>query len=112
VEEVSPSGCKGGPDEGKPLGTFSLAKSRLTKDSILLSMSYFRASILDSMVELMDELMVELLALSCRNSFWVVEKSDDNVLKRASRSYMRVWAMVKGGTGRVQVGLHRKGVMR
>jgi hypothetical protein len=74
-------------------------------------MSCFRASILASMVECMEELMVEILALICCNSFWVMERSDDKVLKHDSRSWLWVWAMVKGGTGRGWVGPHRKGVM-
>jgi hypothetical protein len=46
--------------------------------------------------------MVEILALIFHNSFWVVERLDDKVLKRDSRSWLQVWSMVKGG--------HRKGV--
>jgi hypothetical protein len=39
-------------------------------------------------------LMVETLALSCFTSCWVLVKLDCKVLKRASRSWLRVWAMM------------------
>jgi hypothetical protein len=112
LEEVSPLRCKGWSDEGRPPGIFNLVKRWKTKDSISrwnsmwaersFIMSYFRSSILASMVECMEELMVEILALIFRNSFWVMERSDDKALKCDSRSWLWVWAMVKGG--------HRKGV--
>jgi hypothetical protein len=77
VEEVSTSGCNGWSNEGRPPRLFSLAKSWTTNDSRCLSMwedrsfvmSYFRASVLASMVECMEESMVDILALFCCNSF-------------------------------------------
>jgi hypothetical protein len=77
VEEVSPSGCKGWLDDIRSPRIFSLVKRWLAKDSRWLSMwedrsfimSYFRDSILKSMVEFMEELMVEILTLICCNSF-------------------------------------------
>jgi hypothetical protein len=39
-------------------------------------------------------LMVEILALSCLTSYWIFVKSDCKVLKRASKSWLRVWAMM------------------
>jgi hypothetical protein len=48
------------------------------------------------MVEFMEEFMEEILALSCCNSFWVVEKSNENVLRHASISWLHVWDIVKG----------------
>ena len=48
------------------------------------------------MVALMDELMEATVALSCFTSFWVSRKPDYKVLKRASRSWLQVWAMRMG----------------
>jgi hypothetical protein len=48
------------------------------------------------MVVLMDESMEAIVALSCFTSFWVSRKPNCKVLKRASRSWLRVWAMRKG----------------
>jgi hypothetical protein len=56
-------------------------------------------------------LMVVILALSFRTSFWVSVKSEDKVLKWASRSWLWVWAMMKGGKRRGWVGPHKKWVM-
>jgi hypothetical protein len=50
------------------------------------------------MVEGIFLLMVVILALSCCTSFWASKKSDDKVLRWASRSWLRVWAMMKGET--------------
>ena len=48
------------------------------------------------MVALMDESMEAIVALSCFTSFWVSRKPDCMVLKRASRSWLWVWAMRMG----------------
>jgi hypothetical protein len=48
------------------------------------------------MVVLMDESMEATIALSCFTYFWVSRKPDFKVLKRASRSWLRVWAMSMG----------------
>ena len=48
------------------------------------------------MVVLMDESMETTIALSCFTSFWVSRKPDYVVLKRASRTWLRVWAMRMG----------------
>jgi hypothetical protein len=48
------------------------------------------------MVVLMDVSMEATVALSCFTSFWVSRKPDCKVLKRASRSWLRVWAMRMG----------------
>jgi hypothetical protein len=48
------------------------------------------------MVVLMDVLMEATIALSCFTSFWVLRKPDCKVLKRASRSWLWVWAMRMG----------------
>ena len=75
-------------------------------------MFYFKASISVSMVECMEELMVEIMTLICRISFWVVERSYDKVLKCASRYWLQVWAMVKVGHEKGVGGSTQKGVMR
>jgi hypothetical protein len=81
------------------------------KDSSWVERSCFRVSIFVSMVECIFLLMVVILALSFRTSFWASEKSNDKVLRWASRSWLWVWAMMKGGTRKGWVGPHRKGVM-
>jgi hypothetical protein len=48
------------------------------------------------MVALMDESMEATVGLSCFTSFWVSRKPDYMVLKQASRSCLRVWAMRMG----------------
>jgi hypothetical protein len=48
------------------------------------------------MVVWMDESMEAIVALSCFTSFWVSRKPDCMVLKRASRSWLRVSAMTMG----------------
>ena len=48
------------------------------------------------MVAFMDESMEATVALSCFTSFWVSRKPDCMVLKRASKSWLRVWAMRMG----------------
>ena len=48
------------------------------------------------MVAMMEESMETIVALSCFTSFWVSRKPDCMVLKRASRSWLRVWAMRMG----------------
>ena len=58
------------------------------------------------MVVLMDESMEEIVALSCFTSFLVSRKPDCKVLKRFSRSWLRVWAMrmgelKRGGLGQI-----------
>jgi hypothetical protein len=56
------------------------------------------------------------IGIDFRTSFWVMEKSDDKVLRCDSRSWLWVWAMVKGGTGKgvwvhTEKGLWVKGIM-
>jgi hypothetical protein len=51
------------------------------------------------MVVFMDVSMEATLALSCFTSFWVSRRLDCKVLKRASRSWLWVWAMRKGAGG-------------
>jgi hypothetical protein len=58
------------------------------------------------MVALMDESMEATIALICFTSFWVSRKPDCMVLKRASRSWLQVWAMrmgelKRGGHGQI-----------
>jgi hypothetical protein len=48
------------------------------------------------MVVLMDESMEAIVTLSCFTPFWVSRKPDCKVLKRFSRSWLRVWAMRMG----------------
>jgi hypothetical protein len=48
--------------------------------------------------------------LSC-TSCWVSVKVEDKELKRASKSWLRVWAMMKGENEKGWVGPHRKWVM-
>jgi hypothetical protein len=48
------------------------------------------------MVALINESMEATVALSCFTSFWVSRKLDCMVLKRASRSWLQVWAMRMG----------------
>ena len=57
------------------------------------------------MVVLMDVSMEATLALSCFTSFWVSRRPDCKLLKRASRSWLRVWAMRMGELKRGWVGL-------
>ena len=58
------------------------------------------------MVVLMDESMEEIVALSCFTYFSVSRKPNCKVLKRVSRSWIRVWAMrmgelKRGGRGQI-----------
>jgi hypothetical protein len=48
------------------------------------------------MVVLMDESMEETVALSYFTSFWVSRKPYCKVLKKASKSWLQVWAMRMG----------------
>jgi hypothetical protein len=48
------------------------------------------------MVALMDVSMEAIVALSFFTSFWVSRKPDCKLLKRASRSWLWVWAMRMG----------------
>jgi hypothetical protein len=48
------------------------------------------------MVVLMNLSMEATVALSCFTYFWVSRKLDCKVLKRDSRSWLRVWAMRMG----------------
>jgi hypothetical protein len=62
--------------------------------------SYLTSSIKDCIVVFMVVLMVvsmeATLAMSCFTSFWVSRRPDYKVLKRASRFWLRVWAMRMG----------------
>jgi hypothetical protein len=63
------------------------------------------------MEECMFLLMVAILALSCLISCWVYEKLECKVLKQASKSWLRVWAMMMKEHEKGQVGPHKKWVM-
>jgi hypothetical protein len=56
-------------------------------------------------------LMVEILALSCLTSCWVSVKLECKELKRSSKSWLRVWAMMKREHEKGRVGPHIKWVM-
>jgi hypothetical protein len=58
------------------------------------------------MVVLMDVYMEATIALSYFTSFWLSRRPDCKVLKRASRSWLWVWAMrmgelKRGGQGQI-----------
>jgi hypothetical protein len=86
LEEVSPSGCKGGLEEVRSVWIFILAQIVLVKDEICVARSCLTVSIFVSMEECMFLFMVEILALSCLTSCWVSVKVEDNELKHASKS--------------------------
>jgi hypothetical protein len=69
---------------------------------------FFTSSIKDCMVVFMVVLihvsMEATMALSCFTSFWVSRKPDCKVLKRASRSWLCVWAIRIGELKRVRRG--------
>jgi hypothetical protein len=56
-------------------------------------------------------LMVATLALSCLTSCWVSVKLEYKELKRASKSWLWVWAMMKRENDKGWVGPHKKWVM-
>jgi hypothetical protein len=53
----------------------------------------------------------DILALSCSTSYWVSVKLECKVLKRASKSWLLVWAMMTREHEKGQVGPHKKWVM-
>ena len=77
-------------------------------DSSWVVMSCLRSCLSFSIEGMMEEfmflLMVAILALMCLTSCWVFVKLECKVLKRASKSWLRVWAMMtrepkRGGWG-------------
>jgi hypothetical protein len=66
---------------------------------------------LTSIEECMFLLMVENLALNLHTSYRVSVKLEDKELKRASKSWLQVWAMMKRENENGRVGPHRKWVM-
>jgi hypothetical protein len=111
LEEVSPSGCKGGSEEVRSPGIFNLVQimpsegCKLGREVMFQGFHFF---IYGGMHVFIDggNIGTELCT-----SYWVSMKEEDKELKWASRSWLRVWAMMKGGNGKGWVGPHRKGVM-
>jgi hypothetical protein len=68
-------------------------------------------SILASMEEWIFLLMVATLAMSCLTSCWVSVKLDYKELKRASKSCLQVWVMMKRENEKGRVGPNKKWVM-
>jgi hypothetical protein len=110
LEEVSPLG-KRRVRGGKVSMDIQLNTDNAVKDASWVDRSRFMVSIFVSMEECMFLLIVTILALSCRTSCWVSVKAEDKELKRDSKSWLRVWTMMKGENIKGRVGPHRKGVM-
>jgi hypothetical protein len=115
LEEVSPSRCKGGSEDVSFAWIFILLWIMQVKDAHWVERSYLMVSILVPKEECMFLLMVTILALSCPTSFWVSVKAEDKELKWSSKSWLRVWAMMKGKTERhgwdhTEKGLWVKGI--
>jgi hypothetical protein len=79
-------------EEGLSVGICSLAQSA----EKIYSSWVVRSCLISSIEDCMVVLMATTLALSCFTSFWVSMRPDCKVLKRASKSWLQVWAMRMG----------------
>jgi hypothetical protein len=96
VERYGNSVFGGASEKGSFVGIFSLVQSEAKTDSSWVVSSCLTSSIKDCMVVFMVVSMEATLALSYFTSFWVSRRPDCKVLKRASRSWLQVWAMRMG----------------